>query len=207
MGSICSFFTKNPAFSHDAGGARNRRQRAVPELVAPFMGKWECPFRLPNAGQFARQVHDLVRNQMHDLTLALDAACDGDHRFGAGNDPGFARSVRRKATGSRRRDRPVCVVVDHLAACYHGPLSDGGVSDFGPAEEPVHLGGRLQIAVGMAFAAETKLVDGGAVAVRPPAARLARARGDPGAGENAVAWRGLPLASCCSCGAAIRAGR
>jgi hypothetical protein len=59
------------------------------EFVAAPMRQWERCISAPNAGQFGREVGELVRNEMHNLAFSLNAATHGKHACGEDNTAPF----------------------------------------------------------------------------------------------------------------------
>jgi hypothetical protein len=59
--------------------ARIRPGTAIANLVAASVRQRECRLAVAGAGEFGRQVGKALRDEMHDLALALDAATYRDH--------------------------------------------------------------------------------------------------------------------------------
>ena len=59
--------------------------RSLVELVASSVGQGKAPLPLPDAGQFPRQIGDLVDHQIDDLALALGTRTHHDQGGGKDN--------------------------------------------------------------------------------------------------------------------------
>jgi hypothetical protein len=68
---------------------------AMMEFVAAPVRQRETVVALADASEFGRQVRQLVRDQMHDLALTLDAALHGDHAGGQ-DDAALAVGLRQQ---------------------------------------------------------------------------------------------------------------